>query len=102
MHEQEKNLKVLGEQAQLKMKVAVKSIMAIWATVSVAGFCGLIYLFPSYSLDNAFSQALRKYPSSELAFWFHWCSTFLLVGSFMTAILYRIYRKQYGRLWKSN
>jgi hypothetical protein len=83
------------------MRVAVKSLIIIWATVSVASFCGLIYIFPGYSLDSAFSQALRKRPSPEGSFWFHWCVTLFLIGSCITVVLYRTYRKQYGRLWKS-
>ena len=84
------------------MRAAVKSLIIIWAAASVASFCGLIYIFPGYSLDSAFSQALRKHPSPEGSFWFHWCLTFFLVGVCMTTVLCRTYRKQYGRLWKSD
>jgi hypothetical protein len=84
------------------MRVAVKSLFIIWATVSVVSLCGLIYISPGYSLDSAFSQALRKHPSPAGSFWFHWCLTFFLIGLCMTVLLYRTYRKQYGSLWKSN
>ncbi len=84
------------------MRVAVRSLIFVWATVSVVSLLGLIYVFPGYSIDNAFSEALRKHPSPQASFWFHWCTTFFLVGVCMTAWLYRIYRKQYGKLCKSN
>ena len=84
------------------MRAAVKSLFIIWATVTAASLCGLIYILPGYSVDSAFSQALRTHPSPEGAFWFHWCLTFFLVGACVTVVLYRTYRKQYGRLWKSN
>jgi len=84
------------------MRAAVRLLLLIWATVSALSLVGLIYVFPGYSLDSAFSEALRKHPSPQGSFWFHWCMTFFLVGVCMTAWLYRTYRKQYGKLWKSN
>lgn len=81
------------------MRFAVKSLMLIWGTVSLASFCGLVYVFPGYSIDNAFSEALRKHASPEGAFWFHWCTTFFVVGVCLTFWLYRTYRKHYGKLW---
>ena len=84
------------------MRFAVKSLILTWAIVSLVSFCGLIYVFPGYSLDSAFSEAFRKHPGPEGSFWFHWCLTFLVVGIFMTFWLYRTDRRQYGKLWKSD
>jgi hypothetical protein len=84
------------------MRAAVRSLILIWATVSVVALFGLLYVFPNYSIDSAFSEALRTHPSAQGAFWFHWCTTFFLVGICMTAWLYRTYRKRFGKLWKSN
>jgi hypothetical protein len=66
------------------MRSAVKSLILTWATVSLVSFGGLIYVFPGYSLDNAFSETFRKHPGPEGSFWFHWCLTFLVVGILMT------------------
>jgi len=84
------------------MRVAVKSLILVWATVSVVSLSGLIYVLPGYSLDRAFSEPLRKQPSPQASFWFHWCMIFFLVGACMTVWLCRTYRKHYGKLWKSN
>jgi len=84
------------------LRILVKSLFFIWASVSLLSLCGLVYAFPGYSVDSAFSQALRKQPSLEASFWFHWAVIFLLVGVCMTSWLYFVYRKQYGRLWKTN
>jgi hypothetical protein len=82
------------------MRAAVKSLILIWASVSVVSLFGLIYVSPGYSLDSAFSQVLRTHQSPQGSFWFHWCLTFFLVGVCMTAWLCRSYRKHYGKLWK--
>jgi prolipoprotein diacylglyceryltransferase len=84
------------------MRAVVRLLLLIWATVSAVSLVGLIYVFPGYSLDSAFSEALRKHPSPQASFWFHWSMTFLLVGVCMTAWLYRTHRKHYGKLWKSD
>jgi hypothetical protein len=84
------------------MRFAVKSLILTWAIVSLVSFCGLIYVFPGYSLDSAFSEAFRKHPGPEGSFWFDWRLIFLVVGIFMTFWLYRTYRRQYGKLWKSD
>jgi len=84
------------------MRAAVRLLILIWASVSAVSLVGLIYVFPGYSIDSAFSEALRKHPSPQASFWFHWCMTFFLVGACMTVWLYRTYRKQYGKLWKSD
>jgi uncharacterized membrane protein HdeD (DUF308 family) len=84
------------------MRYVVKSLILIWGTVSVISFCGLVYVFPFYSIDRAFSEALRAQPSSQMSFWFYWLMTFFVVGLCMTLWLYLTYRKQYGRLWKSH
>ena len=69
------------------MRIAVKSFLFIWATVSVASLCALVYVFPGYSIDSTFSEALRKRPSPQGSFWFHWAMTFWL---------YRVHRKHCG------
>jgi membrane protein implicated in regulation of membrane protease activity len=84
------------------MRAVVRLLLLIWASVSAVSLVGLIYVFPSYSLNSALPQALRKPPSPQASFWFHWCVTFFLVGACMTAWLYRTYRKQYGKPWKSD
>jgi hypothetical protein len=65
---------------------------------------GLVYVFPDYSLDRAFSEASRNLPSQQASFWFHRCVVRLsvLVGTCMIALLYGTYRKQYGKLRKSD
>jgi len=82
------------------MRIALRLLILIWATVSVVSLFGLIYVFPGYSLDSAFSQALRTHPSARSSFWFHWSLTFTLFGLFLTGWLYRTHRKHYGNLWK--
>jgi len=62
------------------MRLAVKSLTLTWAIVSLVSFCGLIYVFPGYSLDSAFSAAFRKRSGPEGSFWFHWRLTFLVVA----------------------
>ena len=84
------------------MRIAVKSVLFAWAAVSVVSLCGLVYVFPGYSMDGAFSEALRTQPSPQASFWFHWALTFFAVGVCMTFFLYRVYRKQYGPLWKAD
>ena len=84
------------------MRVAIRVLIFIWAAVSLVSLCGLILVFPSYSVDNAFAQALRKHPSEQASFWFHWCLTFFLVGCCITAWLYYTHRKHFGKLWKSD
>ena len=84
------------------MKAVVRLLLLIWATVSAVSLMGLIYVFLGYSLDSAFSEALRKHQDPQASFWFHWSMTFLLIGVCMTALLYRTHRKHYGTLWKSN
>jgi len=84
------------------MRTVLRSITFIWATVSLVSLFGLFYVFRGYSIDGAFSEALRKHPSLQASFWFHWCTTFFFVGVCMTAWLYRTYRKHYGKLWKSD
>jgi hypothetical protein len=84
------------------MRAALRVILLIWAAVSAVSLAGLIYVFPGYSLDSAFSQALRRHPSPQGESWFHWCLSFFLLGVCMTAWLYRVHRRQYGKLWKSD
>jgi prolipoprotein diacylglyceryltransferase len=84
------------------MRLMVKSLLLVWASVSLTSLGGLIYVFPGYSLDRAFSEAMRKQASPEGAFWVHWCGAFFSVGICMTLCLYRVYRRQYGKLWGSN
>ena len=69
------------------MRAVLRSLTLVWATVSVVSLLGLIYVFPGYSIDSAFSEALRKHPSPQASFWFHWYSTFFLVGVCVTAWL---------------
>jgi hypothetical protein len=83
------------------MRFAVESLILTGATVSLVRFCGLIYIFPG-SLDSAFSELFRKHPGPEGSFWFHWCLSLLVVGICMTFWLYRTYRRQYRKLWKSD
>lgn len=83
------------------MKVALRSVMLIWAAVSMVSLLGLIYVFPGYSIDSAFSEALRKHPSPDGVFWVHWCAIFFFVGVCMTAWLHRTHRAHYGKFWKS-
>jgi len=71
------------------MRAVVRLLLLIWATVSAVSLVGLIYAFPGYSLDSAFSEALRKHPSPQASFWFHSSMDFLLIGVCMTAWLYR-------------
>jgi hypothetical protein len=56
------------------MRVALRSLTLIWATVSAVSLLGLICVLPGYSIDGAFSEALRKHPSPQASFWFHWCT----------------------------
>jgi hypothetical protein len=84
------------------MRVALRSLTLIWATVSAVSLLGLICVLPGYSIDGAFSEALRKHPSPQASFWFHWCTTFFFVGACMTAWLYRTYRRHYGKPRKSS
>jgi hypothetical protein len=84
------------------MRAVVRLLLLTWATFSAASLVGLIYVFPGYSIDSAFSQAFRTHPSPRGSFWFHWSMTFLLVGTCMTTWLYRTHRKHYGKLWKPN
>jgi uncharacterized protein YllA (UPF0747 family) len=53
----------------------------------VASLLGLIYVFPGYSIDSAFSEALRKHPSPQASFWFHWTMTFFLVSVCMSMVM---------------
>jgi len=83
------------------MKTALRLLLSIWVIVTVASLAGLVYIFPGYSLDSAFSEALREHPDPRGSFWFHWCVTFCLVGTGMTAWLYWTYHRHYGDFWKS-
>jgi hypothetical protein len=58
------------------MRAVVKLLLLVWAIVLAVSLVGLVYVFPSYSLDSAFSEALRKPPSPQASFWFHWCMAF--------------------------
>jgi hypothetical protein len=78
------------------MRAALRLLIFIWATVSVIGLLGLIYAFPGYSLDSAFSEALRKHSTPKGSFWFHWCLILSLVGICMTGWLYHTHRKHCG------
>jgi len=55
------------------MKTALRLLLSIWVIVTVASLAGLVYIFPGYSLDSAFSEALREHPDPRGSFWFHWC-----------------------------
>ncbi len=79
------------------MRVAVKSLIYVWAAVTVVSLGGLVYVFPGYSLDAAFSEALREPPSRQGVFWFRWCIAFVVIGVCMISWLYRTYRKRYGK-----
>ena len=81
------------------MRVVLKTMVTIWAAAVVASFGGLVYLFPSYSLDGAFSQALRGRPDPYLQHWFHWFEASFLVGLAMTIWLWRTFRQEYGKFW---
>jgi hypothetical protein len=48
------------------MRFAVESLILTGATVSLVSLCGLIYVFPGYSLDSAFSETFRKHPGPVL------------------------------------
>jgi len=58
--------------------------------------------FPAIVEIVHFLKLFGKHPGPEGSFWFHWSLTFLVVGLFMTLWLYRTYRRQYGKLWKSD
>jgi hypothetical protein len=81
------------------MRVALKIAMIVWAAAVIISFGGLVYLFPSYHLDSAFSQALHGRGDPNLQYWFHWLELFFVIGLAMTAWLWRTYRDQYGRFW---
>jgi hypothetical protein len=83
------------------MRAAVRLLILIWATVSVVSLVGLIYVFPGYSIDSAFSEALRSTQVRKRRSGFIGVCPYFLVGALVTAWLYRTYRKHYGRLWKS-
>lgn len=82
------------------MRVALKTMVIIWAAIAIASFCGIIYLAPFYAIDGAFTQALHGRPDSILQYWFHWLEVFLYIGLAMTFWLRRTYRNQYGRFWR--
>jgi hypothetical protein len=44
------------------MRAALRLLILIWATVSVASLFGLGYVFPGYSIDSAFSAEAPKRP----------------------------------------
>ena len=58
------------------MRVALGPLILTGHLLSVMSLLGLIYVFPGYSIDSAFSEALRKQPSPQASFWFHWYMTF--------------------------
>jgi hypothetical protein len=84
------------------MKSALKLSIILWMVVLLISFGGLVYLSPSYILVGAFSQVLRTPENPELLHWFYGCAASFLIGICVTARLWRIYRQQYGNLWKSD
>jgi len=84
------------------MRFALKSLIVVWIFVVLISLGGLICLSPSYIVVGAFSQALRVRGNPELQHWFYGCGASFVVGIFVTIWLWRTYRQQYGRLWKSD
>jgi hypothetical protein len=82
-----------------RVKVALKTMVILWAVAVVASFGGLVYITPSYGMDDAFSQALHERPDPGLQHWFHWLELSFAIGLTMTFWLWRVYRNQYGRFW---
>jgi hypothetical protein len=81
------------------MRVALKTILIIWAAVAVVSFGGLVYLAPFYLADGAFSQALHGRPDPALQYWVSCLELFFLIGLIATFWLWRTYKSQYGRFW---
>ena len=84
------------------MKLALKLLIVLWMSVSLASFGGFLYLLPSYMVVGAFAQALKTPESPNLLHWFYGCMISSATGISMTLWLWRSYRKQYGKLWKSD
>jgi len=83
------------------MKAALKTLAIVWSCISVVSLAGLLYLLPSYGIVGAFAGVFRATPQSdELARWFHICEMSLVLGTLMTAWLWRTHRTHYGKLEK--
>ena len=84
------------------MKLALKLSILMWLVASLISFGGVFYLLPSYTLVGAFAEAFKTPENPDLLHWFYGCAVSFVIGVAITVWLWRTYRRQYGRLWKSN
>jgi chromate transport protein ChrA len=84
------------------LKVILKALIVLWMVMSTVSLAGLIYLLPSRVIVGAFAQVLKTPQNPDLLRWFYGCTISFVVSIIITIWLWRTYRGQYGKLWRSD
>jgi hypothetical protein len=94
-------LKALGEKA-VSMKLALRLSILLSGIVSAIALTGLLYALAGLFLVGPFAQVINHPEYRDLEHLFHVWAAYFLTAIVITIWLWRTYRRQYGKLWKSN